>query len=207
MSETTPERQRAQQMRRMASMPWLYHRAKPAVRAWAEPWQAEVHAEFAALERVQIDGTAFVAPDAEIFAEPHRDVIIGPRASVASGAFVHGPVHLAAEVSINRGAHLEGAKGRIEVGMGTRIATGATLVAFDHGIAPGAPIRAQAVRSRGIRVGADVWIGARAVITDGVTIGEGAVVGAGAVVTRDIPPGAIALGVPARVAGHRDTWG
>lgn len=52
-------------------------------------------------------------------------------------------------------------------------------------------------------IGNDVWIGAKAVIIDGVTIGDGAVVGAGAVVTKDIPPFAVAVGVPARVIKYR----
>jgi UDP-2-acetamido-3-amino-2,3-dideoxy-glucuronate N-acetyltransferase len=44
-------------------------------------------------------------------------------------------------------------------------------------------------------------IGANATILGGVTIGEGAIVGAGSVVTRDVPPGAIVRGNPAREAG------
>ncbi|HEU5318375.1 MAG TPA: acyltransferase [Chloroflexota bacterium] len=44
-------------------------------------------------------------------------------------------------------------------------------------------------------------IGAQSVIVCGVTIGEGALVGAGSVVTRDVPPGALVRGNPARVAG------
>ncbi len=44
-------------------------------------------------------------------------------------------------------------------------------------------------------------IGANATILGGVTIGEGAIVGAGAVVTRDVPPGVIVRGNPAREAG------
>src|SRR5512146_174363 len=44
-------------------------------------------------------------------------------------------------------------------------------------------------------------IGANATILGGVTIGEGALVGAGSVVTKNVPPGAIVCGNPARVAG------
>ena len=49
----------------------------------------------------------------------------------------------------------------------------------------------------------DVWLGANVVVKQGVTIGTGAVVGAGAVVTKDIPPYAIAGGVPARIIRYR----
>jgi acetyltransferase-like isoleucine patch superfamily enzyme len=41
-------------------------------------------------------------------------------------------------------------------------------------------------------------IGSGAVILCGVTIGARAIVGAGAVVTKDVAPGAIVTGVPAR---------
>ena len=46
-------------------------------------------------------------------------------------------------------------------------------------------------------------IGNRAMIMGGVTIGNGAVIGAGAVVTKDVPPYAIAVGVPARIIRYR----
>lgn len=42
-------------------------------------------------------------------------------------------------------------------------------------------------------------LGSGAVVMGGVTIGAGALVGAGAVVTRDVEPGAVVAGVPARV--------
>jgi len=42
-------------------------------------------------------------------------------------------------------------------------------------------------------------IGSNATILCGVTVGEGAVVGAGSVVTKDVPPGTIVAGNPARV--------
>ncbi len=40
-----------------------------------------------------------------------------------------------------------------------------------------------------------------------VTIGKDAVVGAGAVVTKDVPPGAVVAGNPARVMRYRDGYG
>lgn len=52
-------------------------------------------------------------------------------------------------------------------------------------------------------IGNDVWIGARAFIIEGVTIHTGAMVLAGAVVTKDVPPYAIAGGVPAKIIGYR----
>jgi len=45
----------------------------------------------------------------------------------------------------------------------------------------------------------DVFIGAGAVIVGAVTIGRGARIGSNAVVICDVPPGATAVGVPARV--------
>jgi acetyltransferase-like isoleucine patch superfamily enzyme len=41
-------------------------------------------------------------------------------------------------------------------------------------------------------------IGAGAIVLPGVTIGEGALVGAGAVVTKDVQPGSVVVGNPAR---------
>ena len=54
-----------------------------------------------------------------------------------------------------------------------------------------------------ITIGSGVWICAGAFIGPGVTIGDNSIVGARAVVTRDIPPGMIVAGNPARVIKPR----
>ncbi len=58
--------------------------------------------------------------------------------------------------------------------------------------------------SQGIQLGENVWLGTGAKVLDGVTIGRDVVVGANAVVTEDLPDGAVAAGVPARVVRRRE---
>ena len=50
-----------------------------------------------------------------------------------------------------------------------------------------------------IEVKDNVFIGIGTLIMPGVTIGENSVIGSHSVVSRDIPPGSVAAGVPARV--------
>jgi acetyltransferase-like isoleucine patch superfamily enzyme len=52
---------------------------------------------------------------------------------------------------------------------------------------------------KGVVVQRNAKIGANTTLLPGVTIGENALVGAGSVVVDDVPPGAVAVGNPARV--------
>jgi bifunctional UDP-N-acetylglucosamine pyrophosphorylase/glucosamine-1-phosphate N-acetyltransferase len=54
------------------------------------------------------------------------------------------------------------------------------------------------------KLGADVKIGSNTVLVAPVEVGDGATTGAGAVVNRDVPPNALAVGVPARIVEDWD---
>jgi acetyltransferase-like isoleucine patch superfamily enzyme len=82
---------------------------------------------------------------------------------------------------------------------------GAKVLGSEH---TGEPVDVPVIQTdlviKPVRVGKWADIGVNAVILPGVTVGEGALVGAGAVVTKDVPPYAVAAGVPARVLHLRE---
>lgn len=73
---------------------------------------------------------------------------------------------------------------------------GGSDVMIEHQVTIGAERRQVPI------IGDGVFIGAGAKIIGAVTIGAGARIGANAVVIRDVPPGATAVGVPARIVGE-----
>lgn len=89
---------------------------------------------------------------------------------------------------------------QIHIGKGTIISDNCRIQDSDiHKIKGSEP-------SSPIFIGNHVWIGMNSIILKGVSIGDGAVIGAGSVVTRDIPAGALAAGVPARVIRNHIEW-
>ena len=66
-------------------------------------------------------------------------------------------------------------------------------------IGPNCLILQQVTLVKGVELGGHVDIGAGAKVVKAVKIGAGAKIGANAVVVNDIPPGATAVGVPAKV--------
>ncbi len=88
---------------------------------------------------------------------------------------------------------------RKEIDIGDRVTIGPNVCIYDHDHDLKAESLEDSFVSESICIDDDVWIGAQAVILKGVHIGKGAVIAAGAVVVNDIPPEAIARGVPAKI--------
>ena len=93
--------------------------------------------------------------------------------------------------------------GGVSIGDRVLIASHVSLVSVTHDYTKES-IRFAKVIDKPIRIEDDVWIGTHVTVMPGVTIGKGAVIGAGSVVTKDVPPLAIAYGVPAKIMKYRD---
>jgi acetyltransferase-like isoleucine patch superfamily enzyme len=150
-------------------------------------------------------------PEAPFFSPGHLIIAPGGRVTV-KGDF---NIHTGMQVVVDRGATLTLGSGYINdnvriscfrsMTMGQDVAISESVVIRDsdnHQL-EGSPREATAP----IVIGDHVWIGMHAIILKGVTIGDGAVVAAGSVVTRDVPPGCLVAGIPAKVLKENVTWG
>jgi maltose O-acetyltransferase len=108
-------------------------------------------------------------------------------------------IHLADEVFINAGCVILDTA-PVRIGARTLLGPHVQVYCAEHHKDPGKRAAGLEI-ARPVTIGADVWIGGGAIVLAGVTIGDRAIVGAGAVVTRDVPPGAIVVGNPARPVG------
>jgi len=192
-----------QHKKRLCYMPWLYYSLKPKHIIWAKAWQDEIQSALQELETVKIGSNCFISPNANIFAEPGRDIIIGNNVTIASDVFLHGPIIIADGVSINAGVSIDGGVKGVSILSHSRIASGTKIYAFNHGMNPNRNIKDQPVTSYGIEIGEDVWIGANVCIADNVKIGNHSVIGMGSVVTKNIMEWTICAGNPIKVIGNR----
>ncbi len=159
---------------------------------------------------LEIGAQAFVDDNVTLFA--HQDggrIAIGSGSSLYRGTIVEvgqqGSVIIGSNTHIQGGCHLKGFLEDTRIGANVQIAPHCAFSPYQHNMTDlSRPIQDQGISSKGpIVVEDDAWLGLGVKVMDGVTIGRGAVVGAGAVVTKDIPPYAIAVGIPARVIRYR----
>ena len=122
---------------------------------------------------------------------------------VAPGATLVGDVHVASQASVWFGAVLRGDGDTIRVGARSNLQDGCvghTDPGFPLTVGEGVSVGHRAVL-HGCTVEDGALVGNGSIVLHGAVISSGAVVGSGAVVTNGtvVPPGALAIGIPARI--------
>ncbi len=119
-----------------------------------------------------------------------------PSSRISFGSFfAHPQARVAASVYIGSFSVL----GKTSIGERCQIASGVQILsgARQHPRdAQGRILSSDSDAFTLIEIGADCWIGAAAVVM--APVGAASTIGAGAVVTREIPPGSVAVGIPAK---------
>ena len=155
---------------------------------------------------VSVSGRPYVHPQALVetdrvgartrvwaFAHVLPGARIGSDCNICDGVFIEGDVSVGDRVTVKCGVQLwDGVCLEDDVFVGPN-------ATFTNDRFPRSKQYPERFSRTFVRRGAS--IGANATILPGVTVGERAMVGAGAVVTRDVPPGAIVVGNPARIVG------
>jgi acetyltransferase-like isoleucine patch superfamily enzyme len=141
---------------------------------------------------------------------PRRKVTLGPGSTIAPNVSIRNGerIFIGERTKVGERAYLWGGddSGAVRIGDDCRIGPEVFITASDYGLQPDQPIAYQERNERDVVIGSDVWLGARVFIGAGVTLGDGCVVSAGSVVTRSLPPGSIAVGVPARIVRRREDY-
>jgi len=138
-----------------------------------------------------------------------EDAVLGKNVKIWNFAYVGSKTRVGDNVSIGSLAHVDY---NVAIGANTRI-EGSVYIPPMTRIGKGVFVGPAAVitndpypmskRMVGVTIEDGAVIGGGSVIKAGVTIGRNSVVAMGAVVTRDVPPGVVVLGVPARVVYTR----
>lgn len=125
---------------------------------------------------------------------------IGRGSTIHTGLTLYNPrnIIIGEDTIVGERAVLDG-RARLKIGNHVAIASEVMIYNSEHNINDEyfQPIEME------VEINDYVFIGPRAIILPGVKIGKGAIIAAGAVVTKDIPPFAIAGGVPAKIIGER----
>ena len=127
--------------------------------------------------------------------------VLGNSSEIQVGAQLGRNVHLQAFVLISEWAQV-GNDTFIGPGVhftGGRFMTGALQSAGRMSREEASALEGRYWEGPSVIVESDVRIGANAVILTGVRLGKACIVAAGAVVTKDVPPGALVAGIPARL--------
>jgi len=134
------------------------------------------------IERSTVEDHVTIGPFSHLRPGAH----VGRRSEIGNYAEIKNS-RLGEHVRQHHGSYL----GDADVGADTNVGAGTITANYDG------------VRKHHTTIGKGVFLGVATMLRAPVTLGDGSKTGAGAVVTRDVPPGKLAVGMPARMRDPR----
>ena len=145
-------------------------------------------------KRFKCNGWLLVSPRTEITIDKGGSLFVGKKVTIRSGSKIR--IRRNAKITIGDNFSMSNncvitAHEEIVIGNNVQFGPGVLLYDHDHDYMAEGGLPAEQYKTKHIKIGSEVWIGANSIILRGTEIGSGCVVAAGSILKGKYPDGVL----------------